>query len=419
MVKFSRAGCLRLAIIEIIIISAVLTFYQSSWFLAQESARDKRAFARLKRGRMSESLLGELRSSWREEGGMSEAQSLSWFSNDVGKNDSSIIVDSRKLNLCGGSDGEEKPSPETLVFVHMFNTGGSALTDVLEDWATGCADKSIVEWGVDDLCDKSAELCNSPCDKRRNIPTPCDALTSAMNKYNVVLGHWYFGVHKFYTSSVYVTSLRHPVLAYVSGILSNPSSGDLDNVYQGVEVVERKIVQHREARLYRADYLQRLTGFRPLTVPAGALVSEEVEEASEAALRAQAVLAMENLHNFAVVGISDQWNVTLKMVNQLVAGDSTALADKFADHSVNVHRQSFTTEDVIAELGPDTLAEVEEYVKYETVVYEQARLLSYAQCMRYMPRVQCSCLLELKEYYPGQHRPIIEDEWDDDDDDAM
>lgn len=248
------------------------------------------------------------------------------------------------------------------------------------------------------MCENYKKQCNAACDDPSVLPEPCDLQKSWMLGHDVMSGHFFFGTHLFYPKTFYITQLRHPITAFVSARMYVPQKRGqtVQTIAAGVELLEDffQSGQYRKGGVpYRVDFMMRLLGKTPTAgADMEALTADVIDNLST---------------NFGVVGLTEHWNVTLRLIQaNLDMPGNLHFWDLYEEYVSNSAYQPFSTSDLVRALPPRLMERIEEYTKYESEIFYRARDIMFYQCLEKLDPASCSCITKQTTHYPGQKRGI-------------
>lgn len=247
------------------------------------------------------------------------------------------------------------------------------------------------------MCDQYESQCGTPCKDPTAIPEPCTLQKEWMLGQDVMSGHFFYGTHSFYPKTFYITQLRHPVTAFVSARMYVPQKrgNAVQSVEEGVQLLRDFFDngQYRKGGVpYRVDFMMRLTAHEPTP-------EDDMEEMTQRVL--------DNLDTFGVVGLTEHWNVTLRLLqHNLDRPNNLHFWDVYEEYVSNSAHQPFSTTELVNAIPEDLMAMIEEYTRYENVIYYAARDIMYEQCMALLDPEGCACIATKSTHYGGQKEGV-------------
>jgi hypothetical protein len=238
----------------------------------------------------------------------------------------------------------------TVLFIHLYKTGGSAVFQLLRDYAAlnqvPFLDYTtwIRSWRGLSTGGGELELTQEEQEYLR--------------KFQIIGGHMWYGKHRYLAEHTYVTMLRKPSATAVSEILykSRSAGGAKHSRNLGEAVAEIQAYLDCRPREYRCDMIDRLVGER-LSAP----------------LPDRLAIAQDHLSRIHIVGLLESLTTSLDLISRCLP-----LCSREQIHSIyqqcarNAIPYGYTSQQVIASLSPAYLAELERFVTYEHELYVSA-----------------------------------------------
>ena len=259
------------------------------------------------------------------------------------------------------------PSDPTALFIHIYKTGGSALFQLLRQYA---AQNSLpfldyTTWirAQRGLRSGGGELDLTGAEQEH------------LKKFRIIAGHMWYGKHRGLENFFYITMLRDASATAVSEILFDNRTGrglPAATLPEAVRQV-RAFLDDRPAQ-FRCDMIDRLVGRR---------LSESLEF--------RLATANQNLGTIAVVGILERLPDTLALISERLPLCSAArLSDMYRSCDRNAIPYGYTSPQVIDSLPGACAAELQNYVKFEDKLYQFARRIHDQQVAQLALRLKDS-----------------------------
>lgn len=241
-----------------------------------------------------------------------------------------------------------------VLYFHIFKAAGTTIREKLRQYAHACD----LRWACLIDCERKvlgASLVN--CKVKDEIHMPRDANRRSvlhLNRADVVGGHLHFGLVDAFPRARLVTLLRDPDSAVVSGIRYVHPTWKFDHVLY--ELRRRARGAPGSAR-NAVNYL----------APPG-------RNASAAYAAAAA-----NLRRFDVVGVVENWDASMRML-QAFLDPTHGWRGWHNDDRRNVHSQAFSTASVLRQLTSTDALCLAAYVSRERALYAAAVAAHRATC---------------------------------------
>ena len=198
--------------------------------------------------------------------------------------------------------------------------------------------------------------------------------SSYLNNYDMLAGHLPIGIHEYWnetsnTQPMYLTFFREAVAKYVSGVIFvNKKQKQLseDDI---VQIIREKVTSALEKNEYRGGY-------------SGYLLTPKQKQIPSLSMEEQVEMILSNIVDMPVaIGIVERMDESMKLVAHVLDGNKEHYEELVQGQDEHRNTGVISTSRVIAKLREDSalFAKVEEYVKYDQMVYETAFKLHQMQ----------------------------------------
>lgn len=294
---------------------------------------------------------------------------------------SAELVSSRRslLTATAGfpSCGSHEATQERVVFVHIFKAAGSTIREMLRHYAVQCGRK----WVCLVNCDKKKLVgARIACrvkdlidDRGRKHHVKGRPSLQQVRSADIVGGHISMGISDLYQdyNIHFITFIREPMASVASGVRYKNPKFNIDRV---IETLKSNIKKgsHRNA----VNYISPKGNYRD---------------------------ALRLMKNFDLVGVVDNWDVSLSLLRQFLGGDGRWQNLKKTQR--NKSHGKFTTGDLLNKLDAPTMAIFANFTRDETRLFEAALDAHRETCAtitKGRTRPQCNCRLVRRTGSPNR-----------------
>lgn len=258
-----------------------------------------------------------------------------------------------------------------VIFVHIFKAAGSSVRQKLRGYAAACGKR----WACLIHCTNATKFLVSKtrvhCDVKDEIHMPKVASLALLStrdnlrRADVLGGHVNVGLGGLWPRPRFVTLMRDPRAAVVSGLrYTHPQSSKAQILNKIRRRARDKAGTARNAVTYLASDSWA--------------VKRNVSAAYADAAR--------NLATFDVVGLVENWDVSMRMLRAFF-DPRGVYRDWVSDERDNVSRKKFSTRAVVDALTPDEAAGLDRYLARELDLYRHGVTAHERTCRALLGRV--------------------------------
>lgn len=237
----------------------------------------------------------------------------------------------------------------TVLFIHVYKTGGSAVFQLLRDYSS-LNQVPFLDYTTWIRC-------------RRGLNTGGGELELTLEEqeylreFQIIGGHMWYGKHRYVAEHTYMTMLRKPTVTAVSQILFESRSTGTKHS-RSLEQAVAEVQGYLDCRpgQYRCDMIDRLVG-----------------ERMAAPLPDRLAIAQEHLSKIHIVGLLECLTASLSLISTcLPLCSREQISSIYQQCARNAIPYGYTSQQVVASLPAECLAELERFVTYEQELYGSA-----------------------------------------------
>jgi hypothetical protein len=237
----------------------------------------------------------------------------------------------------------------TLLFLHIYKTGGSAVFQLLRSYA--CLNQMpFLDYTVWIRSQRGLSSGGGELDLTQEEQ-------EYLRKFKIIAGHMWYGKHRYVSGHTYLTILRKPSVTAVSEILfESRSTRPVHSRNLGQAVAEVQSYLDGRTEQYRCDMIDRLVGQR-----------------MSAPLSHRLAIAQEHLSRIHIVGILERLKSSLSLISKcLPLCSREQITSIYKQCPRNAIPYGYTSQQVLASLPAAYVAELERFVTYEQELYASA-----------------------------------------------